>query len=112
MSSLPGKKPGLNLSELRGALALECSLQANLAPHKSNLTLELIRAAGAQVRFLPACSPGLNRIEKMGSKVKSLLRSAQARTPEELIAEIGRALAQVTAKDAPGWFASCGCSFC
>ena len=35
----------------------------NLAPHKSDLTLELIRAAGAQVRFLPACSPGLNRIE-------------------------------------------------
>ena len=44
--------------------------------------------------------------------VKSLLRSAEARTPEELIAEIGRALAQVTAKDAPGWFASCGYGLC
>jgi len=84
----------------------------NLSPHKSDPTLALIRNAGAQVLFLPAYSPDLNPIEKMWSKVKSLLRGAEARTPTELIAAIGQALARVTPKDALGWFTSCGYSFC
>lgn len=84
----------------------------NLAPHKSDPTLELIRAAGAEVLFLPAYSPDLNPIEKMWSKVKARLRSAEARTAEELVTAIGSALAQVTAQDALGWFVSCGYSFC
>ncbi len=84
----------------------------NLSPHKSDPTLALITRAGAQVLFLPAYSPDLNPIEKMWSKVKALLRSTQARTPTELVQAIGRALAQVTARDALGWFASCGYSFC
>jgi transposase len=80
----------------------------NLAPHKSEPILGLIRAAGAEVLFLPAYSPDLNPIEKMWSKVKTLLRSLEARTPEDLITAIGQALASVTAQDALGWFASCG----
>jgi hypothetical protein len=43
--------------------------------------------------------------------VKSLLRGAEARTPADLITAIGQALAKVTAKDALGWFTSCGYSF-
>jgi transposase len=84
----------------------------NLSPHKSDPTLTLITNAGAQVFFLPAYSPDLNPIEKMWSKVKNLLRGAEARTPADLITAIGQALAQVTAQDALGWFASCGYSFC
>jgi transposase len=84
----------------------------NLAPHKSEPTLALIAQAGAEVLFLPAYSPDFNPIEKMWSKVKTLLRTAEARTPEELVQAIGTALAKVTAKDALGWFASCGYSFC
>jgi transposase len=84
----------------------------NLSPHKSDQTLALIANAGAQVLFLPAYSPDLNPIEKMWSKIKGLLRSAEARTPADLIAAIGHALARVTPKDALGWFASCGYSFC
>jgi transposase len=84
----------------------------NLAPHKSEPTLELITRAGARVLFLPAYSPDLNPIEKMWSKVKALLRTAEARTPEDLNHAIGRALAQVTPADAFGWFTSCGYSFC
>ncbi len=80
----------------------------NLGAHKNAETLELIRAAGAEPRFLPAYSPDLNPIEKMWSKVKALLRSEEARTPEELDLAVGRALAKVTANDARGWFASCG----
>jgi transposase len=82
----------------------------NLGAHKSPATQELIKAAGAEVRFLPAYSPDFNPIEKMWSKVKALLRSAEARTPEELDQAIGAALAKVTHNDARGWFASCGYS--
>ena len=84
----------------------------NLSPHKSDPTLALITAVGAQVVFLPAYSPDLNPIEKMWSKVKSLLRTAEARTPADLVQAIGQALAQISAKDALGWFVSCGSSFC
>lgn len=83
----------------------------NLAPHKSPQTLALIEQAGAEALFLPAYSPDLNPIEKMWSKVKNRLRSLQARTAAELQSAIATALAEVTAKDAAAWFASCGYSF-
>ena len=83
----------------------------NLRPHKNEGTLALIAAAGATVLFLPAYSPDLNPIEKMWSKIKALLRGAQARTRETLIEAIAAALQTVTPKDAMGWFASCGYSF-
>ena len=83
----------------------------NLRPHKNEHPLALIAAAGASVLFLPAYSPDLNPIEKMWSKVKALLRSAEARTREQLLEAIAKALQVVTAKDALGWFVSCGYSF-
>ena len=82
----------------------------NLSPHKNEQTVALITAAGATVRFLPAYSPDLNPIEMMWSKVKALLRQAEARTPEELQRAIGQALQRVCAQDAAGWFAACGYS--
>ena len=83
----------------------------NLGAHKSPATLELITARGAQALFLPAYSPDLNPIEKMWSKVKTDLRRAASRTPEDLDDAIAAALAKVTANDARGWFNSCGYSF-
>ena len=80
----------------------------NLSPHKSEPTLALIEAAGASVLFLPAYSPDFNPIEKMWSKVKASLRSAQARTLAALQEAIAAALASVTAQDARNWFVSCG----
>lgn len=82
----------------------------NLAANKSPATLALIQAVGAEAKFLPAYSPDFNPIEKMWSKVKGLLRSAEARSGEQLEAAIAAALAKVTALDAWGWFASCGYS--
>lgn len=83
----------------------------NLSPHKNDLTRSLIEEAGASVLFLPAYSPDLNPIERMWSKVKQFLRSAGARTCEELVEAIAQALQTVTPQDAMGWFASCGYSF-
>lgn len=82
----------------------------NLAPHKNEQTVELIVQAGASVRFLPAYSPDLNPIEMMWSKIKALLRAAEARNAEQLQLAIARALQRVTAQDAAHWFAACGYS--
>jgi len=76
----------------------------NLAVHKSPQVTALVKAVGAEVRFLPAYSPDLNPIEKMWSKIKSLLRSHEARTPEELDEAISKAFSKTTAKDAMGYF--------
>ena len=83
----------------------------NLSPHKNDATRALIEQTGATVAFLPAYSPDLNPIEKMWSKVKQFLRSAEARTWEALLAAIAAALATVTPQDAANWFAHCGYSF-
>jgi transposase len=83
----------------------------NLGAHKNEATLGLIAQAGAEVRFLPAYSPDLNPIEMMWSKLKALLRKAQARTDAELLLAIAAALRCVTPQDALGWFAACGYNF-
>jgi transposase len=83
----------------------------NLAAHKSEAILALIRQAGAEAIFLPAYSPDLNPIEKMWSKLKNILRRLEARTAESLIAAIGQALNTITPQDAINWFASCGYNF-
>lgn len=83
----------------------------NLGAHKNKRTAALIKAAGAHLRFLPAYSPDLNPIEMMWSKVKALLRAAEARNQPDLQAAIGHALRAVTPQDALGWFTACGYSF-
>ena len=57
---------------------------------------------------MPPYSPDLNPIEKMWSKIKSILRMLKARTAKALINAIAIALETVTASDAKGWFESCG----
>ena len=68
----------------------------------------MIESVGAELWFLPPYSPDLNPIEKMWSKIKAVLRKLKARTEESLINAIAKALNSITAKDAEGWFKSCG----
>lgn len=82
----------------------------NLSPHKNPRTLALIAKARATVEFLPAYSPDLNPIELMWSKMKALLRRAEARTNTELLTAITDALRAITSEDAMSWFAHCGYS--
>ena len=82
----------------------------NLSPHKSEPTLSLIARSGAEVLFLPAYSPEFNPMEKMWSKLKASLRSAEARTQPALIDAIAGALESITPQDARNWFAHCGYS--
>ncbi len=82
----------------------------NLAAHKGPEVERLIKAAGAELRYLPAYSPDLNPIEKMFSKFKTFLRKAAARTVDRLHEAIGVALRTVTHQDISGWARSCGYS--
>tara|TARA_R110002020_G_scaffold95797_1_gene229580 strand:- start:377 stop:769 length:393 start_codon:yes stop_codon:yes gene_type:complete len=83
----------------------------NLGAHKNARTLALIKARGAEALFLPAYSPDLNPIEMMWSKIKALLRAAEARTHDQLQTAITQALNAVTPQDALHWFTHCGYSF-
>ncbi len=80
----------------------------NLSAHKGEEVRELIEGRGCEVLFLPAYSPDYNPIEEAFSKIKGLLRKAQARTREALIEALGEAISAVTAGDARGFFEHCG----
>ena len=76
----------------------------NLQAHKSRRVRKLIESAGASVLFLPPYSPDFSPIEEAFSKIKGLLRKAEARSREALIEAMGSAISAVTPQDAQGFF--------
>jgi len=69
---------------------------------------ELIEERGCELRYLPPYSPDLNPIEEAFSKIKGLLRKAEARTRDALIEAMSEALSAVSSRDARGFFAHRG----
>ena len=80
----------------------------NLGAHKAGRVRSALDAAKITYRYLPFYSPDLNPIEPCWSKLKGWLRAKAARTTEALEAELGPALATISAQDAQGWFRLCG----
>lgn len=80
----------------------------NLSCHKTAEVARLITAVGAELRYLPAYSPDLNPIEEMFSKLKEFLRTAAARTVDDLIDAMGDGLRSVTPGNILGWFEHAG----
>ena len=80
----------------------------NLSSHKSELITKLCKDRGVNLIYLPPYSPDLNPIEKLWSKVKSVLRSIKARTTEALEEAINKALDTVTLSDIRGWYREAG----
>jgi transposase len=80
----------------------------NLAAHKADAVQHALQAAGVDYRYLPAYSPDLNPIEPCWAKLKTRLRAKAARSLDALEAELGPALATITAQDAHSWFRLCG----
>lgn len=76
----------------------------NLSAHKGGRVRGLVEGAGCELLYLPPYSPDFNPIEEAFSKVKGILRKAQARTREALIEAMGPALAAVGPSDARGFF--------
>ena len=56
----------------------------------------------------PPYSPDLNPIEEAFSKVKWLLRKAEARNRQALMEAIGETLSMISAQDARGFCEHCG----
>ncbi len=86
----------------------QVAVMDNLSAHKGGRVREILEAAGCELLYLPPYSPDLNPIEHAFSKVKGLLRRAEARTREALIGAMGRALDAVTEQDARGFLGHCG----
>lgn len=82
----------------------------NLAAHKVAGVREAIESVGARMLPLPPYSPDLSPVENCGSKVKTAIRREAPRTRSAIYAAMGRAIGQVTTKDARGWFRHCGYS--
>jgi transposase len=80
----------------------------NLSAHKGERVRELIEDRGCELLYLPSYSPDLNPIEEAFSKIKGLLRKAQARSREALLEAIGAAISAVSDRDALGFFEHCG----
>jgi len=80
----------------------------NLPAHKVAGLAELVEARGARLLYLPPYSPDFNPIELAFSKLKTGLRTAQARTREALEAVIQDASNWITERDAKNWFDHCG----
>ena len=80
----------------------------NLCAHKGERVKELVESAGCKLLYLPPYSPDLSPIEEAFSKVKGLLREAEARSRRALVEAMGKALDAVTARDARRFFEHCG----
>ena len=80
----------------------------NLACHKVAGVGEAVRAAKAEVRYLPAYSPDLNPIENAFSKLKRRLRMAAERTVEGLWSCLGRLVEEFRPDECRNYFRHCG----
>jgi transposase len=80
----------------------------NLASHKRAGVREAITAAGASVVYLPPYSPDFNPIELVFSKLKWLVRSAEARTIDSLWRLLGQILDNFPAAECQNYLRHCG----
>lgn len=80
----------------------------NLGSHKSHSVERAVRGAGAKLVFLPPYSPDLNPIEQVFSKLKHLLRKANARTEDAVLGAIAHVLKTYTSAECANYFRHAG----
>jgi len=80
----------------------------NLPAHKGAAVRQIIEAAGAELRYLPAYSPDLNPIEQGFSKLKAHLRKAQERSIDTLWQRIGTLLDLFQPSECANFFVNSG----
>ena len=79
----------------------------NMRTHHAKDVQKVVKELKINVIFLPPYSPDFNPIEKMWSKIKSILRKLRSRTLTELSESIKQAFLKITVSDCYGWFSSC-----
>jgi len=80
----------------------------NLSSHKGPAIRKAIQAAGAELVFLPPCSPDFNPIEKTFSKLKAHLGKAAERTIHSLWNAIRRIINLYTPQECTNYFTAYG----
>lgn len=80
----------------------------NMRSHHVKAVREAVEKSGVTLLYLPPYSPDLNPIEKMWSKIKSILRKHKARNSDCLLSSIKTAFSAISAVDCKGWFCSVG----
>lgn len=80
----------------------------NLSSHKGAGVREAVEAQGASLLDLQPCSPDLNPIEQVFSKLKRLLRTEAARTMDALWNAAGRLLDQFSPAECSRYLRHCG----
>jgi len=80
----------------------------NLSVHKVDGLEQVVKKYGARLLYLPPYSPDFNPIGLAFSKLKTGLRTAQARTRDVLEEAIRTAAEWISAHDAKNWFDHCG----
>ena len=86
----------------------EVVIMDNLGSHRGKAVRRAIREAGAKLLFLPKYSPDLNPIEQVFSKLKHLLRKAQARSYDAILAAIAEILGAFTPQECRNYLKNCG----
>ena len=82
----------------------------NMRSHHAKIVTELLDKAGISYLYLPPYSPDLNPIEKMWSKMKSILRKRKIRIAADLPVAVKAALETISMNDCKGWFHASGIS--
>lgn len=80
----------------------------NLPSHKVAGVREAIEAAGATLLYLPPYSPDLNPIEQAFAKLKSMLRTAAARSVDALWDTIGTSIQRFGPAECANYLAKSG----
>ena len=84
-----------------------CVLMDNCSIHKSKETEDMITKAGARLIYLPPYSPDFSPIENCWSKIKSVLRSIEARNYPDLVKAVETAFDLVSLDNIKSWFTHC-----
>jgi transposase len=80
----------------------------NLSSHKGPRVEQLIKAAGAELRYLPPYSPDMNPIEKAYSKLKAFLRKIAQRSVVGLINALETCADIFKPAECTNYFKGCG----
>ena len=80
----------------------------NMRSHHIKKVAEVLQKAKIQLLYLPPYSPDFNPIEKMWSKMKSIMRKMKIRDSTLLPDAVKKAIGYVRISDCIGWFRSCG----
>jgi transposase len=80
----------------------------NLPAHKGPRVEKLIKAAGAELRYLPPYSPDMNPIEKAFSKLKAYLRKIAERTVAGLMHALETCAVIFMPVECANYFVACG----